>query len=378
MKQEKRKVLYIVPTYFRARETLFIELSKKFDIKFIEVAYFERHGTPSDKFKTAVHSECWQLHGFKFRKGLKIREYFIMHWKIFRELQKGNYSAVISSTAFPVYADMVWFWQPFFRYKLLFVNEVWDPPKGILGKIHHWWVRIMMKRAAGILSRGKMSSKYLQENMSVSSGKIKRWPLLCEAPVLCDEELECERIFAECKNSVKFLYMGRFLREKGLFELLDSFEKLQKKYSNISLFLVGGNGKEEILLKERAEKIINCHVISWVAPKFKQKIYQACDVFVLPSYYDGYSTATLEAASCKLPVIITNQTGCWPDILQGDQNGSLIEAKSQDAIYNAMERWLLYSEAERKERGMISFEIFSNLSDPAIHCNSLNDILEAK
>ena len=59
------------------------------------------------------------------------------------------------------------------------------------------------------------------------------------------------------------------------------------------------------------------------------------DVFVLPSYREGFPNAVLEAQSMGLPSIVTNINGC-NEIIQDKYNGLIIPAKNSDKLYDAM------------------------------------------
>src|SRR4029453_3560399 len=52
-------------------------------------------------------------------------------------------------------------------------------------------------------------------------------------------------------------------------------------------------------------------------------IYTAADIFILPTIYDPFSNACLEALACGLPVITTRSNG-FSEIIEGGVHGSIV------------------------------------------------------
>lgn len=104
-------------------------------------------------------------------------------------------------------------------------------------------------------------------------------------------------------KKISLLYVGRFRKEKGYSSLISIFKKTNKILEDyhLSLTLVGAEKKEK--LKEK-----NIKFIKQVNNKKKlKKIYDSHQIFVLPSYTEGYPQVILESFSRKKPVIIFNE-----------------------------------------------------------------------
>lgn len=130
-------------------------------------------------------------------------------------------------------------------------------------------------------------------------------------------------------------FMGRLAYYKGINELVDAFQILQKKYANLKLLLVGA--PEELNpLKESTKKevIDNKDIISVGHQKDVRKFLAVSDIFVFPSYREGFPQALMQASAMGLPSVATNINGC-NEILENGKTGILIEPKSVEAIVDA-------------------------------------------
>lgn len=122
------------------------------------------------------------------------------------------------------------------------------------------------------------------------------------------------------KNSFVIGYVGRLVKDKGIIELIDAFNVLQKQNINIKLLLVGMLEERDSLPKDIISKIQdNTSIIctGYVDNSSIENYYALMDLFILPSYREGFPTSILEASSMKLPVVTTKVTGCIDAISHG-------------------------------------------------------------
>lgn len=146
------------------------------------------------------------------------------------------------------------------------------------------------------------------------------------------------------KESFTFIFVGRIVRDKGINELCEAFDQLNKKFSYTRLFLVGDyeNGLDPI--SESSKKIIESNPsIFAVGPKYGDDLlayYASSDCFVFPSYREGFPNTVLEAGAMGLPSIVTNINGSREIIIEGE-NGIIIPPKDQNALFEAMKKVLL-------------------------------------
>ena len=126
---------------------------------------------------------------------------------------------------------------------------------------------------------------------------------------------------------VRFLFMGRIRREKGIDEFLAAAEKITKKYNNVEFHVVGGceGDYESRLLDMQSKGIITYHGRQMDVRPFIAMA--ACTLH--PSFYpEGMSNVLLESCSTGRPIMTTMRPGCR-EIVEDGCNGFLV--KQQDA-----------------------------------------------
>ena len=145
------------------------------------------------------------------------------------------------------------------------------------------------------------------------------------------------------KDVFTFLFVGRIVRDKGMNELMDAFERLTKEHYRIRLILVGSFEDSLDPISDRAKTIINNNsLIESVGPKGGDELvayYAASDCFVFPSYREGFPNTVIEAGAMGLPSIVTDINGSREIIVNG-KNGIIIPSKDTDALYQAMKKMI--------------------------------------
>ncbi len=120
-----------------------------------------------------------------------------------------------------------------------------------------------------------------------------------------------------------FLYVGKLHPQKGLLELVRALED-----SNIEaqLLLAGPDDGAEQDIRRYVElhHLKNVHLLGFVDDAQKQELFHLADIFVYPSYAEGFSISILEALQSGLPVLITEQCN-FPDVKKYEA-GVIIDA----------------------------------------------------
>ncbi|MBS3060638.1 MAG: glycosyltransferase family 4 protein [DPANN group archaeon] len=131
------------------------------------------------------------------------------------------------------------------------------------------------------------------------------------------------------------LYTGRFVEEKGIFDLLKAAEEFKNK--NVLFLLVGDEARSKWLHEQVKNKNLARHFKIAPFTEYEEMpyYYSAADLFVLPSYAEGMSRAMLEAMSCQTAVAVT-PVGGNSEVVKHEKNGLLIEPKNPRDIAHAI------------------------------------------
>jgi len=137
--------------------------------------------------------------------------------------------------------------------------------------------------------------------------------------------------------------IARLDPQKGLPVLLHAFRTLTRRWPRAAL-LIAGTGPERDPLERLAVKLgIADHVHMLGFQQDVRPVLAALDVFVLPSRWEGFGLATLEAMAAGLPVVVTNVPGSR-DLVQHEQTGLVVPPNDSDALAQAIARCLSHAE----------------------------------
>lgn len=116
-------------------------------------------------------------------------------------------------------------------------------------------------------------------------------------------------------NKIILGFLGRVGKDKGFEELMAAFKLLKSKYSDIVLLYVGPNEKPDTVSQQSLKFFEDCPDIvytgGWVDDA--ERYYAAMDIFLFPSYREGFGNVVIEAEAMGVPVVVSD--------IPGPQNG---------------------------------------------------------
>lgn len=152
-----------------------------------------------------------------------------------------------------------------------------------------------------------------------------------------------------------FLFIGRLIKDKGIFEFVEAARIIRKKYPDILFHVIGPfwhqNLKSNTISKSELRNWIIEGIIDYEGEKKDiRNFIGKADCIVLPSYREGTSNILLEAASMEKPIITTNTIGCKETVEDGI-TGFLCQVKNSQDLADKMEMMYLLSADQRNEMG---------------------------
>lgn len=146
------------------------------------------------------------------------------------------------------------------------------------------------------------------------------------------------------------LYVGRFVRAKGVFDLLTAYAKLPQETRRSVGLVLAGDGEEMAELARRSRQINPGRV---VFPGFLHRdelpaLYAFAEALVFPTHSDTWGFVVNEAMACGLPVIVTQVAGCVADLVQNGVNGYVVAAQRPETLSEAVAKLLGMPELQKQ------------------------------
>jgi glycosyltransferase involved in cell wall biosynthesis len=144
------------------------------------------------------------------------------------------------------------------------------------------------------------------------------------------------------------LFASKLTERKRAGDLLQAFASLGGTF-NDAVLLVVGSGAEEAALRSSAEALgSRVRFLGFRNQSELPQLYAASDVFVLPSVGEPWGLVVNEAMAAGLPVIVSDDVGAAPDLVEGKDTGLVFPVGDIDRLTRALEYLLDSSEARER------------------------------
>ena len=149
---------------------------------------------------------------------------------------------------------------------------------------------------------------------------------------------------------IKFGFIGRLLKDKGIFEYINAAKLILKKFEGKCRFYVLGEIYKEnptAVTKKQLDKWIDDNTITYLEKTdLVEEEMKNFDCIILPSYREGLSKVLLEASAMGIPAITTDVPGC-KHVVEDSKNGFICNVKDATDLSNSIERFICLSKEER-------------------------------
>jgi glycosyltransferase involved in cell wall biosynthesis len=232
--------------------------------------------------------------------------------------------------------------------------------EGLIQKVTLMLYRFGLKKASTVFFQNETNQKFFIDNRIV----IKNSRLIPGSGV----NLEKHR-YEEYPSSdtVRFLFIGRIMKAKGIDELLEAAQHVKREYPNAQFELIGGCEEDysEKLEKLENHKIIKYHGQQADVHSFIKKSHAT----ILPSYHEGLANVLLESASTGRPVLASKVPGCIETFEDG-LTGFGFEVRSVDDLIKAIRKIINLTHEQRRAMGMAGRKKIENEFDRNIVINA--------
>lgn len=144
--------------------------------------------------------------------------------------------------------------------------------------------------------------------------------------------------FKQHNTNISFLYVGRFIHSKNILKLLEAFKSQDLSGCYLEIAGVGPlENQIKRIISSKELQHINISFLGYKSGNDLVRLYQNCDYYVLPSFYEGLPFTLLEAMACGKPAIVGNFANA-DVVVKDQQNGFIIPEENVDSIRKVLKK----------------------------------------
>lgn len=203
----------------------------------------------------------------------------------------------------------------------------------------------LYRRFDGVLAIGSANAAFYRA-MGVPAGRIFPVPYtidnvrFAESSKLTPEQRVAERLALGAKGEEPLiLFAAKLQPRKRPLDLVRAAAQLQASGLRFHLAFVGsGELEAEVRSLSASLDLTSVSFLGFVNQSRLPAIYGASDVFVLPSENEPWGLAVNEAMAAGLPIVVSGEVGCAPDLVADGVNGATFPAGHVDELADALRR----------------------------------------
>ena len=199
-----------------------------------------------------------------------------------------------------------------------------------------------LRRCNGFVVPGRSARRYLLAHR-IHNDDIFVAPNAVDNDLFNTEALAARQNEDKCRRDLGlpgryFLFVGRLVGEKGIFELLAAYTALDTQLRKRIGLVFTGDGTCRRELEQQAASIAPGIIkfTGFVQREQLAKYYALAEMLVLPTYTDTWGLVVNEAMACGLPVIVSRAAGCAEDLVKEGWNGLLVSPRDVAGLSLAM------------------------------------------
>lgn len=204
----------------------------------------------------------------------------------------------------------------------VWIAEHSDPSRQRLSRAWEWWRGRTYPRCTGCVAL-----------TSEIAGHLSQWVPLSRLTIIPNAVDPVEEIAAKLPARPSLLSVGRLSHEKGVDQLLQAWRLAHAQLGDWELRVVG-DGPQRISLEHQAADLPRVHFTGWMSDT--AQAYRSATVFVLPSRYEGFPIALLEAMSHGLTCLATRCSQAVEELSRGGEAVQVVSPESPESLAAAL------------------------------------------
>lgn len=227
----------------------------------------------------------------------------------------------------------------------IFTGQVWCTRKGLMRTMLKSIDKIITRFDNHILVDGKSQRDFLVKEGVLRDGQAKVFGNGSISGVnskrFVPSEEYRENLRKEVginKGVVCYIFLGRLNHDKGIEELYEAYNRLAGEVKDVFLLLVGADEEGYADRAVNYENMVpGVNYLYYGSTPTPEKVLNAGDIFVLPTYREGFGTSVLEAACVGLPSITSDAYGVLDAVVEGE-TGLRCKVGDAETLYTCMKK----------------------------------------
>lgn len=214
----------------------------------------------------------------------------------------------------------------FLGVKVLIRGDTRLRPEGLPSNWRNWVKRKIFKLFDGFISIGSGNRAYY-EALGAPADKIYFSPFSVRNSffALEGEARQCARDLLReelgvPQDAIVVLVASKLVKQKRVGDVLEAFRRIATELPNLWLF-IAGSGPEQISLQRASTEMTQVRFLGFKNQSELPQLFAASDVFVLPAENESWGLVVNEVMAAGLPVVVTNDVGAAPDLVDGKDSG---------------------------------------------------------
>lgn len=225
----------------------------------------------------------------------------------------------------------------------IYTGQVWATKTGLMRALLKFMDKLIARLNTNLLVDGDGQRRFLIEqgvlkesnSCVLANGSITGVEL--DKFVVSDEVRARERAkFGFQESDVVYVFLGRLNHDKGIGELYAAFDKLVTEYDNAKLVLYGTDEEDydqKVVDFPNIKRGVNYFFPGRTSQPFEA--LQVADVFVIPTWREGFGMSIIEAQGLGLPVITSDAYGVVDASVDGE-TGLRCHVGDVESLYQSM------------------------------------------
>lgn len=236
--------------------------------------------------------------------------------------------------------------------------------KGLIQKITLMLYKVGLKKASCVFFQNKTNQKFFIDNKIVK----RNTRLIPGSGVNLEQHIFEE--YPKDDEKIKFLFIGRIMKAKGIEELLQAAKIVKDKYPNVQFDLIGACEED---YNQQLDESTKLGIIKYYGQQEDvHSFIKKSHATILPSYHEGTANVLLESASSGRPILASRVPGCI-ETFDEDVSGFGFEVRSVDSLVQSIIKFINLPYEQKKAMGIAGRRKMENEFDRNIVINAYMD-----